>query len=759
VRIFSVSFLGFLGVVGSSSSVFGLEKISVTKIAHGKSVKYFGTTARTDNSTRTYLQDLKVTAVRHFSSNDLQGGDYLKNLTPAKIKKDVGVIDWDEFDNDFKDSNYAAWAAAMKADGITILQGFSNKFYNWNETPVSSQSEKDKLWMHAFAVVYQMNVRKKLGIDHWVVGNEPNWASEGFYKDETDSVKRRDLYVLYAQVVRDAIQYVYTHYLSGRTARIHGPVTTTASTWPEYFTKNHPELFNVLDFHNYDADHSSVNSVMVKANQTTKYPVWISEWGQFGKLNKTSADASNYNLIDFSIKTILNNMIQDSKNGFEGTILFRIKDNKQSNQNNEWRYNALVSQTDVPRRAYYAFRMGIRALGGARQIYKTTSTKSSLQVMTTQDPKDQSLYVLLTNKDSSSYDFDLDLSAWMAQGTANLWLFDDSINDELQKNAISFSSGRIQSKISGTSAMLFKILPKNITLTLKGNAGADQSIVEGLSVSLNGSAEYNGDLLDLKYQWSKVSGPGSVSFSNSSAALTTATFSKTGTYKLKLSTTAGTLTASDDLVVVVNPVIQPELPVISLRVDKSRITEGDTPSNSANFIISRVSSSASPLTVNFMMSGNAKNGKDYESISSFAIIAAGQTQVSVPLKVLDDETVELDETSTMILQISSTYSLSADSEETVTIEDDDPKDSGGNTDTDSGGDAPTPNPSGNSAGVKPLAAAPAEEGSGTPGCGLVQVEAHQDELPKTTAFVLFGILSIVFGACVFVIRKRKSVYY
>ena len=53
--------------------------------------------------------------------------------------------------------------------------------------------------------------------------------------------------------------------------------------------------------------------------------------------------------------------------------------------------------------------------------------------------------------------------------------------------------------------------------------------------------------------WSRVSGPGTVTFANASAADTTATFSAPGTYVLRLTATDGALTAQDEVTVTVNP--------------------------------------------------------------------------------------------------------------------------------------------------------------------------------------------------------------
>jgi hypothetical protein len=53
--------------------------------------------------------------------------------------------------------------------------------------------------------------------------------------------------------------------------------------------------------------------------------------------------------------------------------------------------------------------------------------------------------------------------------------------------------------------------------------------------------------------WSKVSGPGTVSFANASASSTTATFGQAGTYVLRLAASDGSLQATDDLTITVNP--------------------------------------------------------------------------------------------------------------------------------------------------------------------------------------------------------------
>jgi Galactose oxidase-like, Early set domain/K319L-like, PKD domain/Galactose oxidase, central domain len=84
------------------------------------------------------------------------------------------------------------------------------------------------------------------------------------------------------------------------------------------------------------------------------------------------------------------------------------------------------------------------------------------------------------------------------------------------------------------------------------NAGADQQVVLPASAPLSGSV--NDDGLPnppgaTTQVWSKVSGPGTVTFGDASALSTNATFSTAGTYVLRLTADDTALSASDDLTV------------------------------------------------------------------------------------------------------------------------------------------------------------------------------------------------------------------
>lgn len=87
------------------------------------------------------------------------------------------------------------------------------------------------------------------------------------------------------------------------------------------------------------------------------------------------------------------------------------------------------------------------------------------------------------------------------------------------------------------------------------NAGSDQTVTLPNSANLDGTVTDDGlpSGSSVTSTWSKVSGPGTVTFGNAGAVDTTASFSTSGTYTLRLAASDGSLSSSDDVVVTVNP--------------------------------------------------------------------------------------------------------------------------------------------------------------------------------------------------------------
>jgi hypothetical protein len=88
------------------------------------------------------------------------------------------------------------------------------------------------------------------------------------------------------------------------------------------------------------------------------------------------------------------------------------------------------------------------------------------------------------------------------------------------------------------------------------SAGLDQTITLPASASLDGTVSDDGlpnPPGAVTSTWSKVSGPGTVTFGNANAVDTTASFSVDGVYTLRLTANDGALSSSDDVVITVNP--------------------------------------------------------------------------------------------------------------------------------------------------------------------------------------------------------------
>ncbi len=85
-------------------------------------------------------------------------------------------------------------------------------------------------------------------------------------------------------------------------------------------------------------------------------------------------------------------------------------------------------------------------------------------------------------------------------------------------------------------------------------AGTDQGITLPASASLQGSITTDdGVPAAATVTWSKISGPGTVTFGNASQPNSSASFSVEGTYVLRLTATDGELTAFDEVTVTVSP--------------------------------------------------------------------------------------------------------------------------------------------------------------------------------------------------------------
>ncbi len=107
--------------------------------------------------------------------------------------------------------------------------------------------------------------------------------------------------------------------------------------------------------------------------------------------------------------------------------------------------------------------------------------------------------------------------------------------------------------VTDTAATAYNEATIIVNTAPTANAGVDQSItLPTNSVTLSGSISDDGIPAAATCTWSKTSGPGTVTFGSVNAANTTATFSTTGTYVVRLTATDTLASVYDEATIIVN---------------------------------------------------------------------------------------------------------------------------------------------------------------------------------------------------------------
>ncbi len=117
------------------------------------------------------------------------------------------------------------------------------------------------------------------------------------------------------------------------------------------------------------------------------------------------------------------------------------------------------------------------------------------------------------------------------------------------------------------------------------SAGSDRSTPVNRSLTLGGDAYDDGQPSTnaLSVTWSKVSGPGSVTFGNNKAVDSSATFSTPGTYVLRLTGSDGVMQNSDDVTVTVQTAVKNVVGGVDTSTGIWRLFDGGVQFNSFYF--------------------------------------------------------------------------------------------------------------------------------------------------------------------------------
>jgi hypothetical protein len=145
---------------------------------------------------------------------------------------------------------------------------------------------------------------------------------------------------------------------------------------------------------------------------------------------------------------------------------------------------------------------------------------------------------------------------WLGRGYSNTYFTGDLFEVLVYCRALSTSElqavqNYLLTKYQSTAPPVQPPAPVQNTMTV--SAGADQTLAQPGTATLNGTAVESGTPAGpISYTWSMVSGPASVTFSAPKALATSATFTTAGTYKLQLTATDGVTSGSATCNITVN---------------------------------------------------------------------------------------------------------------------------------------------------------------------------------------------------------------
>ena len=162
--------------------------------------------------------------------------------------------------------------------------------------------------------------------------------------------------------------------------------------------------------------------------------------------------------------------------------------------------------------------------------------------------------------------------------------------------------------------------------------------------------------------WSKVAGPGAVTFGNANAIDTTATFSLPGIHMLRL-------TADDGAVRTFDSVAINATSATTVNMTASDAAASEQGPGTGQFTFTRTGPTAGALTVNFTVGGTASAG-DYTALPATVEIPDGLASTTLLVTPIDDAIIEGAETVVITLG-SGFYNIGASSNAIVTIADND----------------------------------------------------------------------------------------
>ncbi|MBE9030047.1 hypothetical protein IQ266_09940 [filamentous cyanobacterium LEGE 11480] len=432
-------------LVISWSTIATATSTITIKLAHhpiGISTQYIGACEGNVNFDQADIEDLGINTYRLYGGMSRweptdDDGKY-GWPTIAQIKQNPDLIPWEKWDTVMRQpttgSDYAnsgnpreLWQGSAAQIFKTLQQAKVRTVLNLRNidpgnqptwalqlNPLRTEADRNEWWEHVFATVYWLNVRNDYQIDDFEIHNEPDHRAQGWDGNQAD-------YFELVRVTADAINHVYATYLPDRQVHIHAPKTIGGSRWPKATIAQVGKYFDTVNIHSYDRNISGYVRRVRRWMRRTAHaqsPLWIGEWGTYTK---------GYNDRDFSLN-LIKNMMRMSTPGetyIDGSHLFSLYDWGRNGS-----FEGLINAQGERRLAYYAFRLGIRALQGGQAVLPATSSNDDVMTIVTQDKQHQ-LHVLLVNDRNTSRHLTIDVSAILQQGQGTVREFSDTAQDEI----------------------------------------------------------------------------------------------------------------------------------------------------------------------------------------------------------------------------------------------------------------------------------------------------------------------------------------
>src|SRR5207253_3037045 len=190
--------------------------------------------------------------------------------TIDEIKANPNVINWSAWETQFRNRHAYDFSpncvpvvqtslyemlAALREKGIRAVVTLRNVDDQGQPTwaarlnPPRTPEDWNEWWEHVFATVYWVNVLNHLEVHDWQVLNEPDSGrGQGWGGTLQD-------YLVFTQVTNDAIQYVYTTYLPGKTFRLYAPFAKSMNTWVEESLRQNATMIDIIECDNYSTSH------------------------------------------------------------------------------------------------------------------------------------------------------------------------------------------------------------------------------------------------------------------------------------------------------------------------------------------------------------------------------------------------------------------------------------------------------------------------------------------------------------------------